>query len=261
MDYFFLAGIGAIAGVLAGLLGIGGGLVIVPLLVVVLGQLDFPATQIMRVAVATSLATILLTSLSSAYAHHRKGAVLWPVVWRLSIGLAAGALAASYLVDLLPHAWLKGAFVVFELLVAFQLYTGSKPKASRGLPRDGALVGAGGVFGALSGVLGIGGGTLIVPFLVWCNVGMRQAVATSSACGFFIAAAAVFGFVFLVEPSTALPPGTLGYLYLPALVMISLVSVLTAPLGVRFAHRLETQKLKRLFSIVLVVMAALLLWA
>ena len=253
--------IGCFAGILAGLLGLGGGLVIVPLLVVILSLQDFPADQVMRVAVATSLGTIMLTALSSAYAHHRQDAIQWSVVFRLGAGLLLGAFCSTYLVDLFHQGILKALFVCFELFVAYQLYAGLKAKPNRALPSTFPLIGAGGAFGVMSGLIGIGGGTLVVPFLVWCQVGIRQAVAISSACGFFIALGAIVGFVFFVRPDTTLPDGSLGYLYMPALLLIGFASVLTAPLGARIAHNISTDKLRKLFSWVLVVMVIMLLLA
>ena len=251
--------IGGIAGVLAGLLGLGGGLVVVPLLAFILTYLDFPSSEVMRVAIATSLGTIVFTSLSSAYSHHRRGAVQWRVVWRLGLGLALGAFCASYAVDVMPALALKFIFVVYALLVAYQLYTGFEAMPSRVLPSSGRMFGLGGLFGGVSGLVGIGGGTLVVPFLVWCNLGIRQAVATSSACGFFIAVASVIGFVFFVQPEADLPEGSLGYLYLPALFVIGAVSVMCAPLGASWAHRVPADKLKQYFSFALLMMAGLLL--
>jgi uncharacterized membrane protein YfcA len=260
IEIFSLIAVGCCAGFTAGLLGLGGGLVIVPLLAIILDLHGFPSGEVMRVAVATSLGVITLTALSSAYAHYRHGAVQWPLVWRLGIGLACGALVSSYLVDLLPQIVLKALFACVELIVAYQLYTGKEANAGRTLPKTFPLIGTGGIFGLFSGLVGMGGGTFIVPFLVWCNVSMRQAVATSSACGFFIAAAAVAGYVFLVEPDSALPEGSVGYLYLPALFLIALTSVLFAPLGARYAHRIPAEKLRRIFSLTLVLMVMILIF-
>ena len=153
--------IGCFAGILAGLLGLGGGLVVVPLLAVILTLQDFPADQVMRVAVATSLGTIMLTALSSAYAHHRQDVIQWSVVFRLGVGLLLGAFFSTYLVDLFHQGVLKALFVCFELFVAYQLYAGLKPKPNRVLPSTFPLIGAGGVFGMMSGLIGIGGGTLV----------------------------------------------------------------------------------------------------
>lgn len=259
VEVIYFAAIGCLAGVLAGLLGIGGGLVIVPLLALVLAPLGFPEEEVMRVAVATSLATIILTSFSSAYAHHRRGAVEWDVVWRLSLGLVMGALTASYVVTVLPHGVLKIVFVGFLLLVAYQMLVGVRLRAFQALPQQPWLTGIGGGIGLVSGVVGIGGGTMIVPFLVACQTNIRQAVATSSACGFFIALAAVLGFI-AVSPTMALPDGSIGYIYLPAWIVISAVSVLCAPIGVFLAHHISTDKLKRVFAMALVIMASLLLF-
>ncbi len=251
--YFFL--LGGVAGVLAGLLGVGGGLVIVPGLVIILSGLGFPSDEVVRVAVATSLGTIVLTSLSSSFAHHRRGAVQWRMAAYLGVGLGLGAFLASYLVGEVSQWILQGLFVCFALAAAYQLYFGKKPQASCRVPARHSLVGVGSVLGVFSGMIGIGGGTLVVPFLVWCNVGMRQAVATASVCGGVIAMAAVAGFLCCVTPAVTLPAGSVGYLYLPALMTIALISVLTAPLGVWMAHRMDTEKLKRIFALLLLVMA------
>lgn len=259
LEIVYFIFIGGVAGVLAGLLGLGGGLVVVPLLAVMLGHLGFPSEEVMHVAVATSLGTIVLTSLSSAYAHHKRDAVQWRLVWLLGAGLMIGAFSASYIVDLLANTLLEIIFIIYVLIVAYQLYFRLEAKALRDLPKQGQLVGLGGIFGMVSGLLGIGGGTMIVPFLVWCNVTMHKAVATSSACGFFIALGAVTGFVSFAEPHVVLPDGSLGYLYLPALFTIGLVSVACAPLGAAWAHRVSTEKLKRYFSFVLLIMAGMLL--
>ncbi len=251
--YFFL--LGGVAGVLAGLLGVGGGLVIVPGLIIILSGLGFPSDDVVRVAVATSLGTIVLTSLSSSYAHHRRGAVQWRIAAHLGVGLAIGAFMASYLVGGVPQWILRSLFIGFALMAAHRLYFGQQPQANRTLPAQHSLIGVGGVLGVFSGMVGIGGGTLLVPFLVWCNVGMRQAVATSSVCGGIIAVAAVVGFLCCVAPERTLPAGSVGYLYLPALMTVALTSVLVAPLGVGIAHRMNTEKLKRFFALFLLAMA------
>lgn len=249
LDWLVYLGLGAFAGTVAGLLGVGGGLIIVPVLAIVFAQQGVSAEHLMHLAVGTSLATIVPTSISSVAAHHRRGAVLWEVFRRLLPGIVVGAIAGALLAKFLNTAVLRTTFGVFELLVAAQLALDIKPAPHRDLPGPAAMAAAGTVIGSVSAVLGIGGGTLTVPFLVWCNTEVRKAVATSSACGLPIAVAGGVGFVLTGWGVTGiLPPLSLGFVYLPALLGISIASVLFAPLGARLAHWLAPQVLKRVFA-------------
>jgi uncharacterized membrane protein YfcA len=245
--------LGAVAGTVAGLLGVGGGLIIVPVLALVYAHLGVTEAVIMHLAIGTSLATIVMTSLSSVRAHHRRGAVLWPVVWRLTPGIVLGALLGAWLADALQSLWLQRFFGVFELAVAVLMAAGLKPAPHRALPGAVGMVGAGGVIGTISAIVGIGGGTLTVPFLSWCNVAMRNAVATSAACGLPIAVAGAVGFILTGLDARGLPPWSSGYVYWPAFLGIVLASVAFAPLGAALAHRLPAAGLKRAFAILLVV--------
>ena len=246
--------LGAVAGLLAGLLGVGGGLVIVPVLTVLFLSADMPASIIMHLALGTSLATIAITSVSSAWAHHRYGAVLWPVFLRLSPGIVIGAGLGAAVADQLPSAVLQKVFGVFELLVAAQMALNLKPAAHRQLPGKLITSVAGTVIGSVSAIVGIGGGTLTVPFLHWCNVNMRKAVATSAACGFPIAVAGALGYIVAGWNNAALPDGSSGYVYGPAFAAISVASLLFAPLGAKLAHTIPVALLKRIFSVVLLVL-------
>ena len=240
--------LGSAAGVMAGLLGVGGGLIIVPGVVGLLhlqGVWDGP---IMQLAVGTSLATIVITSISSVRAHHKRGAVLWPVVWSLSPGIVLGALVGAKVADWLPSDTLRIVFALFVLSIAAQMAFAAKPAAHRGLPGSAGMWGAGGVIGGLSAIVGIGGGSLTVPFLTWCNTDMRQAVATSSACGLPIALSGSAAFIFNGWGHAQLPAWSLGYIYGPALVGIALASMWTAPLGAKLAHTLPVAMLKRVFA-------------
>lgn len=245
--------VGAGAGLLAGLLGVGGGLLLVPALAFSFAKLGFHPAHIMPMALGTSLGAIVLTALSSLYAHQRRGAVLWPVFKGLAPGLLLGALAGAALASLIGSSTLRTVFGVFELLVAAQMALTWAPAAHRALPGRWGRSVAGAVIGALSALLGIGGGTLSVPFLVWCNITMRQAVATSAACGLPIALAGAAGYALQGWHLSGLPNGTTGYLYWPALIPVTLASMATAPLGARLAHTLPTPLLKRLFAGVLAV--------
>lgn len=253
------AATGAAAGLLAGLFGVGGGLILVPALALVLPWQGVGPGVVMQVAVATSLAVISATSVSSMLAHHRRGGVLWPVFARLVPGLAAGAVAGAFVAHALPGAVLQKIVGAGALLVAAQMLLDRQPAVQAGLPGTAALLGAGGAIGLLSALIGIGGGSLTVPFLSWRGVGMRQAVGTSAACGVPIAWAGAAGFVAAGWSVAGLPEYSFGYVALPAFAGIALASVATAPLGARLAHHLPPRQLKRAFAGLLVVIGVLLL--
>ena len=243
--------LGAVAGIIGGLLGLGGGIVIVPALLLVFIQQGFPTESLMHLAVATSLATIVFTSVSSTWAHHRKLAVDWKIVRFLAPGIVLGAFLGAVIADRTDSDSLRVLFGIFEVLVALQIWTGITPGAMRQLPRKPGMIFAGGGIGMLSTILGIGGGTLTVPFLLWCNVNIRNAVATSAACGFPIALAGCIAMIITGWNRPGLPENTLGYVFWPAALGILVTSILTAPMGARLAHRLPVQTLKRIFAIVL----------
>jgi uncharacterized membrane protein YfcA len=251
--------VGAFAGVVAGLFGVGGGLIIVPVLVFVFQGQGIDASLLVHLAIGTSLATIVFTSLSSVRAHHRHGAVRWEVVRGLTPGIVVGALLGALIADALPTPALRVFFALFELTVAGLLWWNRQPAAHRGLPGMAGMGAAGGVIGAVSSIVGIGGGTLTVPFLMWCNVHLRQAVATSAACGLPIALAGSLAFVITGWDEPRLPAGATGYLYWPALAGIALASMLTAPLGARLAHRLPVATLRKYFALFLALLGVRML--
>ncbi|HHM05080.1 MAG TPA: sulfite exporter TauE/SafE family protein [Gammaproteobacteria bacterium] len=259
MEYFFYFSLGAFAGLVAGLLGVGGGLIIVPVLTGVFVSQGLPETAIMHLAVGTSLATIVFTSLSSIRAHHRHGAVRWPVVAGLAPGIVGGAWGGAALAEALPGALLRGLFGLFEFYVAVQMLLNIKPRPSRGLPRGVGLMGAGSLIGALSTLVGIGGGTLTVPFLLWCNVPAREAIATSAACGLPLALAGSLGFIVAGWNAPDLPAASLGYVYLPALAGVVVASVFFAPLGAHLTHKLPAPHIKRAFAGLLLMLSAYML--
>ncbi len=250
MDLLAYLVLGAAAGVLAGLFGLGGGIVVVPGLYFLYLRHGFASEICMHLAVGSSLAAVVCTSIASAIAHHRHGAVRWPVVRRLSPGIVAGAALGAALAEHAPGTLLRTFFGLFELLVAIQLALASRPAAHRELPGTGSMWALGSGIGALSSLLGIGGGTLTVPLLVWCNVPIHQAVGTSAACGLPIALAGAIGFVAAGWGATGLPAGTSGYVYWPAVLAIVAGSAFLAPLGAHLAHALPVATLRRLFSIV-----------
>lgn len=251
--------LGAVAGLLAGLFGVGGGLVIVPVLAWMFAAQGMHADVIMHLAVGTSLASIWLTSLMSIRAHHRRGAVDWILVRKLAVGIVIGALAGSGIADRLPTVALQRIFGVFELLVAAQMLLVGRYRAHFNLPGQLGLSLAGTIIGVVSAIIGIGGGTLTVPFLVWCRVPMIQAVATSAACGLPIAIAGAVGFILIGWNDAQLPAWSSGYLYWPAWLGIVIASSLTAGLGAHFAHKLPAAKLRRLFALLLLGMGVKML--
>lgn len=258
---FLLAylGLGAFAGVLAGLLGVGGGIVIVPVLTFLFTSQGLPAPYIAHLALGTSLATIIFTSISSLRAHHARGAVDWQVVRRISAGIVAGTLAGSWVAAQLSTTALKVFFVIFIYYVATQMLLNIRPKPSRQIPGTGVMFGVGGIIGWVSSLVGIGGGSLSVPFMVWCNMSMHNSIGTSAAIGFPIALAGAAGYAANGLAAGALPPWSLGFVYLPALAGVSLASVVTAPIGARLAHSLPVAKLKKSFALLLIVMGTKLL--
>lgn len=251
--------VGAIVGILAGLFGIGGGLVIVPMLIYVFSLNNIPHELTMHLALGTSLASIIFTSISSFLAHHKRGAVHWDVVKKIVIGILTGTFLGSYIASGLSTNFLKIFFVIFLYFVATQLLLNKKPKPGREIPGALGMFATGNVIGLVSSLVGIGGGTLSVPFMLWCNINAHHAIGTSAAIGLPIAVAGTVGYILNGWNVPNLPAYSLGYVYLPALFGIAAVSVLTAPLGVKLAHSLPVDRLKRIFSILLYVVATKML--
>lgn len=248
--------LGIATGFLAGLLGIGGGMLMVPFITFILTSKGYPQEYTVKMAVATSLATICFTSLSSVRAHHRRGAVLWPIVRLLTPGILLGSLVGAQVAVALPGKILSVLFAVFVAFSATQMFLDRKPKPSRTLPGSLGTFGMGGVIGMLSSLVGAGGAFVSVPFMTWCNVKIHDAVGTSAALGFPIALAGTLGYIWAGQGLPQMPPGSIGYLYLPGLVIIALASICTAPLGARTAHRMDIRPLKKVFAAVLYVLAA-----
>lgn len=252
-----LLALGACTGFLAGLLGIGGGMVLTPFMTMLLSYAGIPDTAIVHTAIATSLATILFTSLSSMRAHHKRGAVLWHVVLAVSPGILTGALIGSKISSLLPTFAISLVFVCFVGFSAIKMFFNSKPEPKRTLPGSFGMFGAGSVIGVISALVGAGGGFISVPFMVWCNVKMHNAVGTSAALGFPIAAAGTIGYIITGwnEPNMPAFPIMLGYIHLPALISVAAASIFTAPIGAKVAHSINTKPLKRIFACMLLVLA------
>lgn len=254
-----LVALGAATGFAAGLLGIGGGMLLVPFLTFIFTARGFPSEHVVHMAIATSLATILFTSVSSVRAHHQRGAVLWNVVKVLAPGILLGALIGAQIAGRLPTFWIALVFAIFVGGSALQMLRDRKPRPSRELPGPAGMFGVGNGIGFISSLVGAGGGFISVPFMVWSNVKMHQAVATSAALGFPIAAAGTVGYIVAGRDVAGLPAYSAGFIYLPALIAVALTSVLTAPLGARAAHALDVKPLKRIFALLLFVLAAYML--
>jgi len=248
--------IGTCTGFLAGLLGIGGGMIMVPFVTMILAAKGYPADYTVKMAVATSLATIAFTSLSSVRAHHQRGAVLWPVVKVLAPGILVGAVLGAQIAHALPGKLLGVLFALFVAFSATQMFLNRKPRPSRTLPGPLATFGVGNLIGLLSALVGAGGAFVSVPFMTWCNIRIHDAVGTSSALGFPIAVAGTAGYVYAGLGLPEMPAGSIGYLYLPGLAVISVASMAMAPLGARTAHRMDIQPLKKVFAVVLYCLAA-----
>ncbi|WBE25851.1 sulfite exporter TauE/SafE family protein [Denitrificimonas caeni] len=251
MEFALYLVLGAIAGILAGLFGVGGGIIIVPVLVFSFTAQGFAPEVLTHLAVGTSLATIVFTSINSIREHNRRGAVQWNLFVWLAPGILAGAAVGGVTAALIQGPILQKIIGVFAICVALQLALNLTPKNPRPLPKRPELVAAGGIIGWASAIFGIGGGSVTVPFLVWRSVSIQQAVATSAACGFPIAFAGAVVFMSTGWHESQLPEWSLGFVYLPAVLGIALTSMFFARFGARLAHRLPPLLLKRLFALLL----------
>jgi uncharacterized membrane protein YfcA len=247
--------LGAVAGFLGGMFGIGGGTVMVPVLVMLFEAQSFHGGQVMHLALGTAMACIVFTALASLRKHHQHGAVNWDIVRRITPGILLGtALGALSALSVSPH-FLFGFFACFVYFAAAQILLDLRPHAGRDLPGRAGMSAMGVFTGWLSSLVSIGGGTVVIPFLVWCNIPLRQAIGTSSAIGLPIALGGSAGYLLTGLSAGALPPHTLGCIYLPALLGLAAASMTTAPLGARAAHRLPISLLRRAFALVLLVLA------
>ena len=256
-----LLALGVVTGFLAGLLGVGGGMMMVPFLTLILSNRGVDAGMAVKMAIATSMATILFTSMSSVRAHHKLCAVRWDLLRGLAPGIVLGGLAGGAGVFAVVKG--QGLALFFALFIGFsatQMMRDRKPQPSRQMPGVLGQTAVGSGIGLLSGLVGAGGAFMSVPFMTWCNVPIRHAVGTSAALGFPIALANTLGYVVAGRSLAPALPGAFGYLYLPALVVIAAASMTLAPLGARTAQRTDTKKLKRLFALLLYGLAAYMLY-
>lgn len=259
MDVLLLIVSGAVAGMFAGLLGIGGGIIIVPVLAMVFTSQGVSIDVLMHVAIGTSLATIVITSLSSIRAHHKHKAIDWSVVRVIAIGVFIGGLLGSVIAKFISGYNLKLIFSIFMLLIAAQMYFGNEAKPHRKLPKTLGMFIAGTTIGSIASLMGVGGGSMSVPFLTWCNMNIRKAVATSAAIGFPLALSGTLGFIITGWSVAERPVMSLGYVNFPAFISIVIASVLFAPLGAWIAHRVSPVLLKRIFAVFLLLLGVRML--
>ncbi|MDX1458584.1 MAG: sulfite exporter TauE/SafE family protein [Marinobacter sp.] len=253
MLFALYLGLGALAGTLAGLFGIGGGLVIVPVLIFSFGLQGISPEVAAHLAVGTSLATIVFTSISSIRSHHVKKGVRWELFRPMTAGIVVGAIVGAWTASMLSGPSLELIIGVFVILVALKMLLEVNPKPGRDVPGTVGLSAAGAGIGWASAIFGIGGGTLTVPFLSWCNVRMQQAVGTSAACGLPIAVAGALTNIATGWQQPQLPELSVGFIYLPALIGIVATSVFFARFGAELAHRLDAHVLKKIFAVVLII--------
>lgn len=266
MELLIFLIIGALAGFAAGLFGVGGGTIIVPLLFIVFTQMGYSPDNVMHLALGTSLATIIVTSISSLMAHNKKGGVIWPVFKNLAPGLALGCFLGAGIAGQISGLYLQLIVAVFLLWVAYKMFFGGKNKAASqtdtvngleyahtSLPSKPKQLAAGGVIGVASAIFGIGGGSLTVPYLTRYNVVMQKAVGTSAACGLPIAIAGALGFMFFGMQQDVNVPNTIGFVHIYAFLGIASMSFFTAKVGAKVAHMLSPPLLKKCFSVLLFV--------
>jgi uncharacterized membrane protein YfcA len=247
--------IGVAVGFFAGLLGIGGGAVMVPMLVFAFTAQGFPADHIMHIALGTAMATIMFTSISSMRAHHAHGAVDWRIARAIAPGILAGSFCAALAAGLISRRPLAVLFTALVFYAATQILLDLRPKESRELPGPRGLFSAGAAIGAVSSLLAAGGAFLCVPFLTWCSVPLRRAIGTATAIGLPIAIAGTSGYLLQGLWVEGMPSPSLGYVYLPALGLVSVTSMLAAPVGARVTHRLPVKRLRIVFAVVLYALA------
>lgn len=253
-----LATLGICTGFLAGLLGIGGGMVLTPFLTLILSAAGgIPPEHVVHVAIATSMSTIMFTSMSSITAHARRGGVLWRIAFMIAPGIMVGGIIGAQITGMLPTFWVAIIFTCFVGYSATKMFFGSRQTKVGQLPGNLGLFGAGGVIGIISALVGAGGGFISVPFLTYCNVKIHQAIGTSAALGFPIAVSGTIGYIISGWNEPGLPqfPIMLGYIHLPALVCVAATSIFGAPFGAAMAHRLDTKRLKKIFACLLFSLA------
>jgi len=252
---------GLFVGFFAGLLGIGGGLILVTLMVYLFTLQGFPADRLLHLALGTSITSIVFTSISSLRAHHKHGAVRWDILRLATPGLVVGTLLGTVVADQLKSKYLAIFFVIFVYYSAVRMFANAKPKPTRQLPGKRGMTAVALIVGIISSLVGVGGGVLTIPLMSLCNVPMRQAIGTSAALGLPIALAGTVGFIVMGLGKDHLPALSLGYVYLPALAGIVIGTFVTVPWGARMAHIMPVTRLKQIFAVILFILATRMLWS
>jgi len=261
MEWFFAyLLLGAVAGFLGGMFGIGGGTVLVPILLMLFEAQHFPAEHTMHLALGSAMAVIIFTSIASTRKHHQHNAVIWRVVFSISPGILLGTAIGSLVAASISPHFLTIFFALFMYFAAIQILLNVSPHATRQLPGITGMTLMGAITGWISTLVSVGGGTLTVPFLIWCNVPIRNAIGTASAIGFPIAVGGTLGYILTGMHATDLPSPCLGYVYLPAMLSCAFVSIFTAPIGAKNAHRINVTLMRKLFAVLLLALATKLLW-
>ena len=251
--------LGSVVGLMAGLFGVGGGAIMVPVFTTFFAMQGFAEEHRLHLALATSMAAIIPTSIASLRAHHKRGAVRWDIVRNITIGVLVGTFGSALIAGRIPALPLAIFFSIFMAYVALQMWLNAKPQPTRQLPQFAGMTVAGLIIGGISALVAIGGGSLSVPFMTWCNVKLQEAIATSSAIGLPIAVAGTLGHVISGWNGQGLPSYTIGFVFVPAILLVSSVSIFTAPLGAKLAHSLPVPTLKKLFAVVLIMLSAKML--
>jgi len=257
---FFCLLLGSLVGFLAGLLGIGGGLVIVPALAYLFPLIDLSPDIVLPMALATSLASIVITSSSAAYAHHKNKNIPWPIANKLMLSVGIGAVIGAFIADQLSAEALTYIFAGAVILLASYMLLSVKITPRDKLPRHYILQLIALFTGTLASLMGIAGGAILVPILTFCGMKLRHTIGIATVCGVMIAFFGSIGYVYTGLDNELLPAWSLGYIYLPALVTIALTSSLVAPLGVKLAAKMPVRRLKRFFAIFLILVAIKMLW-
>ncbi|WP_448546707.1 sulfite exporter TauE/SafE family protein [Thalassotalea fusca] len=252
--------VGCLIGFLAGLLGIGGGLLIVPILVYVLPLFKVDAALVMPIALATSLASIVFTATSATWAHHKNANIPWKTAKPLAVVMALGALIGAKIADSLPSDLLRGIFATAVILLAAYMLLSIRVHKTKPLPDIWVLRAIGIFTGFLSSLMGISGGAILVPTLTYYSMSIRLAIGTATVCGFVVATFGALGFVLTGLDQDNLPPWSVGYIYLPALLGMVTTSFVFAPLGVKWAAKLPVRTLKKCFAAFLILVAVRMFW-
>ncbi|MBS0287140.1 MAG: sulfite exporter TauE/SafE family protein [Proteobacteria bacterium] len=263
MEYVAYIFVGFITGILSGLLGLGGGVVMVPALIVIFSWQAFPSTFLMQMAAGTSLGAMIMTTFMAAWSHHKRGGIRWELTTYLIPGTVAGAIAGVFIAKQINTHDLQVIFAIFAILLGAKLLVeaNNKPALTKRNIAPLFLLMLATAIGVLAGMLGLGGGVLLIPLLLWLGTTMVQASATSAACAFPTATAGAIMAVIAGWHNEALPAMTWGFVYWPVALILGVASLFGAPVGVSLAHRLPVQVVKRIFGVILILIAVRMIWS